>query len=124
MWAKLTIFQKGLVLIAMPLLFQLGFFALLSDMQRGNEEAANWAIHTKEVLTQTQVVLRNLLEMGTGVRGFILAADPDLGAAYERAARQLPLDIAELKRRVSDNPEQAEQVQAIADTTEKFMAWH
>jgi signal transduction histidine kinase/ActR/RegA family two-component response regulator len=124
MWARLSIFQKGLVLIAVPLLFQLGFFALLADMQSNNAQAARWAIHSKEVLTQTQVVLRNLLEMGTGMRGFILAADPDLGAAYERAARQLPLDIAELKRRVSDNPEQAEQVQAIADTTEEFMAWH
>lgn len=124
MWTKLSIFQKGLVLIAVPLLFQLAFFALLSDMQRNNARAASWAIHSKEVLTQTQVVLRNLLEMGTGMRGFILAADADLGAAYDRAASQLPLDIAELKRRVGDNPQQAEQVQAIADTTKEFMAWH
>jgi signal transduction histidine kinase/ActR/RegA family two-component response regulator len=124
MWIKLTILQKGLVLIAVPLVFQLAFFALLADMQRSNARAAIWAIHSKEVLAQTQVVLRNLLEMGTGMRGFILAADADLGAAYERAARQLPLDIAELKRRVSESPERAEQVQAIADTTEEFMAWH
>jgi signal transduction histidine kinase len=124
MWVKLSILQKGLVLIAAPLLFQLIFFALLADMQRGNAQAVAWSIHSKEVLRQTQVVLRNLLELGTGLRGFILAADGDLGAAYERAARQLPLDIAELRNRVRDNPEQTAQVDSIAEATREYMAWH
>jgi CHASE3 domain sensor protein len=102
-WNKLTFFQKGLVLISVPLLLQLTFLGLLADMQQSHARAVSWSIHSKEVLRQTQVVLRNLLEMGTGLRGFILAADPDLGAAYERAAKQLPQDIRELQNRVSDD---------------------
>jgi CHASE3 domain sensor protein len=124
MWVKLTIFKKGLILVSVPLLFQLAFFGLLADMQHSNAQAVAWALHSKEVLQQTQVVWRNLHELGTGLRGFILAADPDLRKAYERAAKQLPQDILELKDRVSDNPGQAAQVEAIANTTREFMAWH
>jgi signal transduction histidine kinase/ActR/RegA family two-component response regulator len=116
--------KKGLLLISAPLLFQLAFFALLADMHRSNAEAVRWSIHSKDVLRQTQVVLRNLLELGTGMRGYILSADPDLLAAYQRAAKQLPQDIAELERGVEDNPDQAEQVREIAAATEEFMAWH
>jgi CHASE3 domain sensor protein len=106
MWNELSILKKGLVLISVPLLCQLVFAALLADMQYSNAEAARWSIHSKEVLQQTQVVLRNLTELGTGLRGFILAADADLGTAYEQAAKQLPGDILELQNRVRDNPEQ------------------
>ncbi|HEV3256508.1 MAG TPA: ATP-binding protein [Gemmataceae bacterium] len=124
MWHNLTIFKKGLVLISVPLLFQLAFFGLLSDMQHSNAQAVRWSIHSKEVLRQTQVVLRSLLEMGTGLRGFILAADPDLHAAYQRAAQQLPRDVLELQNFVSDNQVQAAQVQGIANAIEGFMVWH
>jgi signal transduction histidine kinase len=123
-WDKFTMFQKGLVLISAPLLFQLAFFALLADMHRSNARAVNWSIHSKEVLRQTQVVLRNLLELGTGMRGFVLSADPDLAAAYERAAKQLPQDVRDLESSVSDNPEQAGQVRDIASAIEEYMAWH
>ena len=124
MWNKLTIFQKGLVLIAAPLFFQIGFFVLLADMQNGNTRVVNWSIHSKEVLRQTQVVLRDLLELGTGMRGFILAADPDLKAAYDQAAQQLPRNIVELQNKVGDSQVQTGQVEAIAEAIEGFMAWH
>jgi signal transduction histidine kinase len=123
-WNRLTIFKKGLILIAVPLLFQLVFIALLADMQESNAQAVRWSIHSKEVLQQTQVLLRNLLEMGTGMRGFILAADADLKAAYDRGAEQVPRDVVELEHRVADNPAQVAQVQEIARTIRDFMDWH
>ena len=124
MWNRLSVFRKGLVLIAAPLLLQLAFVALIADMERNTARAVGWSIHSKEVLRQTQVVLRNLLELGTGLRGFILSSDPDLRAAYERAARQLPRDVVELRDRVADSPGQAARVEAIAATIEEYMAWH
>jgi signal transduction histidine kinase len=124
MWDRLTILQKGLLLISAPVLFQLAFIAVLANLQRTNAQAVEWSMHSKDVLQQGQVVWRNLLEMGTGLRGFILSSDPELGAAYERAAKQLPLDIRGLEARVADNAEQVAQVQQIAETTRDFMAWH
>jgi signal transduction histidine kinase len=123
-WNRLTIFKKGLVLISVPLLFQLAFFGLLADMQHSNARVVGWTIHSKEVLRHTQVVLRNLLEMGTGMRGYILAADADLGAAYERAAQQLPGDVRALQASVKEDPVQSAQVQAIAKAIDEFTAWH
>ncbi len=124
MWDRLTIFQKGLVLIAVPLLFQLGFVALLADMQQSNTDAVEWSMHSKNVLQQSQAVLRSLLELGTGLRGFILSSDPDLGAAYEKAAEQLPNEIGKLKDSVTDRPVQVGQVERIADRVRAYMDWH
>ncbi|HEV3445035.1 MAG TPA: ATP-binding protein [Gemmataceae bacterium] len=124
MWVRLSIFQKGLILIAVPLLFQLAFFGLLADMQRSNARAVAWSMHSKEVLQQTQVVLRSLLELGTGLRGFILAADPDLGKAYERAAERLPQDVQALQTLVSDNENQTGRAREIATAIDEYMAWH
>ena len=124
MWNRLSVFRKGLVLTAAPLLVQLAFVAVIADMERSTARAVGGSIHSKDVLRQTQVVLRNLLELGTGLRGFILSADDDLRAAYERAARQLPLDVAELERQVADNPGQTARVEAIARSIDAYMAWH
>ncbi|HEV3118888.1 MAG TPA: PAS domain S-box protein [Gemmataceae bacterium] len=121
---KLNVFRKGLILISVPLLLHLGFFGVLADMQSSNRQAVAWSLHSKEVLEQTQVVLRTLLETGTGLRGYILSADAELGAAYRRGAEQLPQDIVNLKRSVADNPGQVAQVHAIASATEKFLSWH
>jgi PAS domain S-box-containing protein len=124
MQIRLNVFKKGLILISVPLLVQLGFVGALADVQGNNKQAVAWAIHSKEVLQQTQVVLRNLLEAGTGLRGYILSADPDLAAAYQRAAKQIPDDIHELQNKVTDNPDQTAHVAAIATATDNFLAWH
>src|SRR5438105_5648763 len=121
---KLNVFRKGLILISVPLLLHLGFFGVLADMQSSNRQAVAWSLHSKEVLEQTQVVLRTLLETGTSLRGYILSGDNELGAAYRRGAEQLPQDIVDLKRSVADNPGQVAQVHAIASATEKFLSWH
>ncbi len=123
-WNNLTIFKKGLLLIVAPLFFQLVFFGLLAEMQTSIMKAQDWSIHSKDVLRQTQVILRNLLELGTGMRGYIISADADLKKAYDLAAQRLPKDVERLSASVIDNDEQKEQVGAIAKAIGEYTKWH
>src|SRR5262249_27612065 len=99
-------------------------FGLLADMQRSNDQATASSLQSKEILRQAQVVSRSLREAGTAVRGSILTGDPDLAAAYGRAAQQVQHDILELQNRVSDNPEQFAQAQAVATAARELVTWH
>jgi len=122
MWDRLTFLSKGLVLISVPLLFQMSFFALLAEMQRDNARATASAIRAKEVLRQTGVVSRGLRDLGTSLRVAVLTPEPEFAESYAHSAQQLPLDIQELRKLVGDNSEQVAQVQALATAVEKWLA--
>jgi CheY-like chemotaxis protein len=112
-WNRLTVFRKGLVLIAAPVLLQLAFVALIADMQRGTARAAAWSLHSKEVLLQTQVVLRNLLANGakfTDPGGEVAVAVRADGGAVVLRVRDTGVGIApDLLPRVFDAFTQADE---------------
>ena len=54
MYAKLTIFQKGLLLFSIPLVLQAIFIGILVRLQTEVVEAQRWAVHTKEVIAKVE----------------------------------------------------------------------
>src|SRR5665213_4003585 len=72
MGTNLTLLQKGLILIAVPTLFQLIFFGVLLKMEWDEEEVGRWAVHAKEVIAQTETAYRYLMEANTFVRRVVL----------------------------------------------------
>src|ERR1700682_2210431 len=102
----LTIFKKGLILVAVPLLFQLALIGLIGLMQSWNTEAENWSLHSKEVLNQTQIVLTRLVDAETGSRGFILTGEDRFNERYYLAVRDMPPALDQLETLTRDNPAQ------------------
>ncbi|MDB5295852.1 MAG: histidine kinase [Phycisphaerales bacterium] len=119
----LTIFRKGLLLIAVPLVFQFAFIGLLSRMSADSAEAARWALHTKDVIIEADAALARCVAAQAALRGYAITGDPtfDAQAAAERDAgtRQL----AALQRRVQDNPPQVERARRIQALMREFVAW-
>jgi signal transduction histidine kinase/ActR/RegA family two-component response regulator len=124
MWNRLTFPNKGLLLISVPLLFQLAFFGMLADMQRDNAIATASAIHSKELLRQTGAVARSLNGLGTSLRLAVVSTEAEPTQAYENAAEQVRHDIQELRKLVSDNAEQVGEVQAVAVAVDKWLEVH
>ena len=50
-----SLFRKGLLLIAAPIVFQLVFLAILLSMQRESADAERWALHSKAVITSAEL---------------------------------------------------------------------
>ena len=93
MGTNLTIFQKGLILLALPLLFQLVFFAVLLKVEWDQDEVEHMAVHTKEVIAQTETSYRYLVEGVSYVRRLALTGEdpgeaPPLHDALERTPDQ------------------------------------
>jgi signal transduction histidine kinase/ActR/RegA family two-component response regulator len=124
MWDRLTFLQKGLVLISVPLLFQLAFFGLLADMQRDNDRATVSAMRSKDLLHQAAAVSRNLRELASSFRLALFTSDAESAESFRKTAQQIPQDIRDLQDAVRDNPEQVAQVQVFASLVDKWLVSH
>jgi signal transduction histidine kinase len=112
---------KGLTLISVPVIFVLAFVLLVNRVTRNNEKAEASYLHSKEVIAQTDVVLENLQDAETSVRGYVITADPAFSEPFARSRRQVTEGIAQLESLVRDNPAQearARRLETIA--TEKL----
>jgi signal transduction histidine kinase len=115
-----SIFRKGLLLIAAPLVFQAIFFVVLLRNERENAGAERWALHTRLVISQAETSMRLLVQESSRVRGLIITGNPLFTqSSFDRvrAARK------ELLRLVADNPAQQRRVEAFLRTSEDLETW-
>ena len=97
MGANLSMFKKGVVLIAIPLLLQWAFIGLVLHIREEGQEDHRWLSRTKEVVAEAGHTHRLLLEAHNDMRGFVITGDPAFAQAYEEAVRFLPQKIAALQ---------------------------
>jgi signal transduction histidine kinase len=123
MGSNLSMFKKGLALIAIPLLFQLLFVGLMFQSQRAEAEAQRWANHTKDVIACAEGTSRSLTDAYSDVRSLGISGDPAFARNYRATSFQVGERLDKLKSLVDDNPEQHARVAKIAAEVETFRGW-
>ncbi|CAB3788324.1 Adaptive-response sensory-kinase SasA [Paraburkholderia ultramafica] len=113
---------KGLLLIAIPAVFEL---ALLSGLVKAQSDAAlaeRWAIHSEDVLRQSAAILDPVLGESVALRGAVLANDTHFAtpvAVWVDVDRRID-QLAEL---VADNPAQVERVVQVRQAVQAYRQW-
>jgi signal transduction histidine kinase len=120
---RFTIFKKGLTLIAVPLLVQAVFIAVLVRAQADHDRAQEWVVHTKEVIAKVEELHRSLVEGYAGTRGLVFDVAPASAGRYEAALRRMPAQLEELRELVSDNPIQGPRIAELAGRIDAFLGW-
>ena len=120
---RLTIFRKGLLLIAVPLLFQLLFVAVLVRSLANTAEVERLALHTKDVLVEAEAAFGSLVLMQAQSRGFVLTEAPALDADAREAAEAAARRLAALERMVGDNPNQLARVRHSRTAAAAVIDW-
>ena len=120
---RLRIFQKGLVLIAVPLCFQLLFIGLVMAMRRQNIEAARWAIHSNQVIALAESCGYRILSAHGAIQGFIITRDASFGADLKRLVADSRARLRDLVARVGDHPEQLARARLVRDRAEAQLAY-
>ncbi len=101
---RLTIFRKGLFLIAVPLCFQVAFIGMVAATRRDNTEAERWTIHTDEVIAQAESCgYRTLLAHGA-IQGYVITRDPSFRDELRRSSGNARQKFEILTASVADNP--------------------
>ncbi len=122
MGANLSLFKKGVVLIAIPLLLQWAFIGLVLHIREQGQEDHRWLTRTKEVIAEVGYTHRLLLEAHSDIRGFVITGDRAFAQTYEEAVRFLPKKIAALQALVRD-PGQRLRVTRIADDASTLLGF-
>ncbi|HZF10671.1 MAG TPA: ATP-binding protein [Thermoanaerobaculia bacterium] len=115
-----SIFRKGLLLIAAPLLFQAIFLGVLIKNERDSAAAERWALHGKQVISQAETAMRTLVEESNRMRGLVITGNPAFATPPTRAVID---QVEELHRLVGDNPAQEKRAAALGATAERLLAW-
>jgi len=120
---SLTIFQKGLILIATPLAIQAVYIGMLMQTQAEAAIAERWALHTKEVIAKVEEIYRRLLEGYAAIRILVVSDDTALSGQFRLAPEQVPDRIQELRTLVRDNKAQQSRVDLASSQSRRFLDW-
>ena len=102
--------------VALLVILAVTFLALLRWMM----VEADWVTHTDRVLSVSQRAERLVVDMETGVRGYLITGHAEFLAPYYRAASEVDGAFATLNALVADNPSQAK---AAAELTRRYRLW-
>ena len=117
----MKLFTKGLLLIAVPSVVELGLLGMLSKSQEQTSQAAQWAAHSKQVLYQASVIADPLLRAASRARAGLIAGD---AAFIDRRTVWVDLGdrLAQLERFVADDPLQVERVRRMREAVNAYRA--
>jgi PAS domain S-box-containing protein len=109
-------FQKLLrrtVLIPVVLLLLLTATLVIEIL--GLTTSFGWVDHTDQVIANSRQLMRSMLDMESGLRGFLLTGDQSFLDAYKAANKVVPEQLAALDRMTADNPSQQRRLREIRD---------
>ena len=69
-YSGLTLSQKGLVLVALPLLFQLAFIGVLSALLSQSEKQVQKSANARAILLKSASINKLLIEAGGALSGY------------------------------------------------------
>lgn len=120
---KLTLFHKGLILLAIPIAALLAFLGLTFRTQREQAHAQLMAAHSKEVIAEAKHVLANVSDSHSGVLGYAITRDPTFEAPFHRAGQEIPEGLASLRALVADNPGQLARAEDLHAKATRLLEW-
>jgi signal transduction histidine kinase len=125
LFRHLTIAKKGLLVLLLPLVYQVILFGVLLKRQRDLADAQEWVVHTKEALGQIDRVHLAMLRLQGALRGYVITQLPDFDREAEEVVRTLPGYITTLRLLTNSAPQQQrEHLGRLADLVARRMAWH
>ncbi|WP_027801336.1 sensor histidine kinase [Paraburkholderia dilworthii] len=113
---------KGLLLIAIPAVFELALLSGLVKAQSDAAEAQRRAIHGQEVMRQTAAIVDPVLGESVALRGAVLAADNRFVTPLSVWV-DVDRRIDQLAELVSDNPAQVERVVQVRQAVQAYRQW-
>src|SRR5690348_12750994 len=102
-FTNLPLRDKGLVVVAIPVLALLVVLAAMVFVQREEQQAERLVQHSMEVRQNMQLALTLLIDAETGTRGYLLTNRREWLEPYQNALRLFPTVVQRLYSLVAGN---------------------
>ena len=114
-WANLPLLYKGMVVVSLPLLALVVAAVSGLVIDRSVARSQDLVERTQQVRRRVETVRRLVVDAETAVRGYRLTASEEFLNPFEQAEVELPILLAELRRRVEGDPSHEARLVAIED---------
>ncbi len=114
---NLKIVHKGAILVLVPLLFELVFLAVLTELLHRAEVEVQRQVRSKAIISQANTLSKLFYDAGVAMGGYSITKSPLFSDRYDKIVRQIPQDLAELKKLVGDNPKQQQILENLQKIT-------
>jgi len=84
-------------------------------------ETAEWVAHTQEVMRIANLTQKQMVDMETGERGFLITGNEKFLESYTDGKKNFKKLIAQLKKTVSDNPKQVKRLEKIDELEDQWL---
>jgi PAS domain S-box-containing protein len=118
-WSRLSIRNKGTVVIALPVTCLAIAIVTSSLLNRRVELAEQQVRQTQETRLYSEQILRLLVDAETGVRGYLLTGNSEFLAPYSNARAELQDVLEKLETLSQENSSQLSQLQIISKLVEQ-----
>jgi PAS domain S-box-containing protein len=110
---SLNLQQKGLLLVAFPLLAELGFIGHLVHLQQQSEQAAERVAHSKAICISAENVIRNSYDSASAFVLFLVSKTPEYASRYETVTAKIKAQLKDLSQLVGTDPVQVQNYQKL-----------
>lgn len=110
---QLSIRQKGILLVSIPLFFELVVLAVLGLLLSQSELEATQETHSKAVIESTAAISRSLTDAVTTVALYWMSRDQKQRERYETLIAVVPEAVNKLRALCRHNPEQLKTISGI-----------
>lgn len=105
MRANLTISQKVLVLVAVPLIFELAFIGLLAFRLYQSEREVEREAHARSIISRTNDTIEKILNIAAGGALFNISGGDHGYLTYERTLEEIPRELQQLATDLEGEPD-------------------
>jgi signal transduction histidine kinase len=100
---RLTIFQKGLLLVSVPLAFEIAFVAYLSSLLHASDEQVKVEQHAKDVVLHADTLRRDWTEASFAATVYAYNKNPALYFKYKSLLLELEDEMTALRKLCKNN---------------------
>ncbi len=90
LWSKLPTAYRGAAILAIPVISIIPAIAGWSWLRQAKNEAYWWVSHTQEVIRESNILMRVLVDAETGIRGYTITQEAEFLETYNRATQEIP----------------------------------
>lgn len=118
----MRLLTKGLLIVAIPSLFEVLLLGALFKSQADAEDAERWASHSLQVMNKAAELREPMLLEAARIRNAVLLDQPDTLSRGDMWA-DIEVRAGELARLVADNPVQGDTLRAVHESIARYRAW-
>jgi signal transduction histidine kinase len=106
LWSNLPAIYRGAIILVIPLIsFIPAIFTWVWSYQ-SKSQAQEWVSHTEKIIRETSLLMKEIVNAETGIRGYTITRKPEFLEPYQKAQTEIPVYINTVNKLTADNPSQ------------------